>query len=654
MASTQATAARPGSGRKGDISTYMAYVNDFTRLTQKNRTQQLIDEGYYHGKQLTTDEVAELNRRNQPVLIINRTRAAVNGFIGVAIQQNTQPRAWPRTQTDEDSADVATDILRYLTDETQLKAQKGDIFENLLNTGVGGVILGVEGDHDATITPILWNELIYDPRSRKNDFSDAKYMGIAKWVYSDDVKAMYPDSPFDPLSVSSNTGSLAGLTDAAGADRPFSAGWIAADKKRIMIVELYYREGQKWYKCVFTAAGVLEEGESWLYDDKKRSLCPIIAESIYVDGDNNRYGIIRDMRPLQDEINKRRSKLLHLLNVAQIQAKDPSAIEVDADAARIEAARADGVIPFGWERVRNQDIVQGQTMLLAESKSELERFAPNPAILGRQGSETSGKALAARQDAGMTELAPVFTRMDHLELRIYRNLWHLVKIYWTGPMVVRVTDEVDDPRFIGINTPVMGQVPGVDPTTGQPAVDPATGGPVMVQDVLGYKNKVADLDVDIILDVVPGTANLMAEQLGILMDLIARNPQYASVVPPEVLFELTAMPRKREIMDKVKAATAAQQQQQAQTQAHEMALAQGKTQAEINVKNTQATLNNAKAQGEGVNAYSYAQQVQQQGHVAKLGIAEQAQNRIETKEIERQALALQQQQIAQTDASGPQ
>lgn len=599
--------ARPGEGRKGDITKYMKYVTDFVGNTSTNRRQQKVDVGYYHGDQLTPYEMDRLNARGQPILIINRVRAAVNGILGVVVQKKTQPKAWPRTPKDEDSADVATDTLRFLSDSTDMRNKLVEADTDLLNAGNGALMITVDQKTKAiSLVPVSWSEFIYDPRSRKHDFSDAKYLGVSKWQYVDDVKAKYPS--FDAENAVAGS-SMGGLDDEVGQDRPrANMGWISTDKQRVLVIELYYSEGGNWYKVVFTSGGVLEEGPSWLKDGSGGYSCPLIAESVYVDDDNNRRGVVKDMRYLQDEINKRRSKLLHLLSVAQIQAKDPSAIELDADAARLEAARADGVIPFGWERVRNSDIVQGQAQLLAESKAELERMGPNPAILGRQGSDTSGKALATRQEAGMVELAIVFSRMDNLELRVYRALWMTAQQFWTAPQFVRVTDEVEDPKFVSINEPVMGQVPGVDPTTGQPAVDPATGGPIMVQDVLGYKNQIATLDVDIILDIVPGTATLQAEQLGVLMDLIARNPQYADIVPPEVLFELTPMPRKREIMKKIQAASAAAaQNKQAQAQ-HEAALAEAETQSKIDLNNAGATLDTAKAQELGYNAVTYAQQ----------------------------------------------
>ena len=47
-----------------------------------------------------------------------------------------------------------------------------------------------------------------------------------------------------------------------------------------------------------------------------------IMASAHTDRENNRYGMVRDLISEQDEINKRRSKALHLLSVKQAVMED--------------------------------------------------------------------------------------------------------------------------------------------------------------------------------------------------------------------------------------------------------------------------------------------------------------------------------------------
>ncbi|MEA5212586.1 hypothetical protein, partial [Xanthomonas fragariae] len=143
---------------------------------------------------------------------------------------------------------------------------------------------------------------------------------------------------------------------------------------------------------------------------------------------------------------------------------------------RKEAARPDGVLPSGVQIVNQSDKSAGESQLLAEAKSEIERMGPNPAVLGRTGESQSGRANLIRQQAGMTEQAIVFGGIEDWELRIYRQKWNRARQYWTPPMFIRTTDDEGAPDFIGVNQP-KGE-PIMDPATGEPAIDPKTGEPM--------------------------------------------------------------------------------------------------------------------------------------------------------------------------------
>jgi hypothetical protein len=424
------------------------------------------------------------------------------------------------------------------------------------------LLVEVDDDKRPKLTQVRWEEFFFDPRSRKRDFSDARYMGIAKWMYADDVGAMYPKSKSDIDNALSATdtigGGALGFADETFQDRPKDAlsNWIDLKNRRLMVVEMYHRVDGAWNRCVFCAAGVLEEGKSPYLDEKKRPGNAIVAMSCYVDRDNNRMGIGRDLRAPQDEFNKRRQKLLHQLNNRQLQASDPNSfMPIDADEARTEAARPDGIIPPGWVPVSQNDLASGQFNLLSLAEQELDRQGPNPAILARGNTSASGRSKQVDQQAGLTEDAVIYKGLHNWEVRVYRAVWDRCRQFWTAPDYIRVTDDAGAPQFIGINQPQMGQqiVPGEN------------GIPQIQQVVMGYDNALADLDVDIILDTVPDMAVLAQEQFQTLSELAQMyGPQE---VPFDDLLELSQIPDKRRIIEKRKAradqmAQAQQMQQQ--------------------------------------------------------------------------------------------
>lgn len=578
-------------------------------LTKANRLLADRDRDYYDGPEQLNSEVRRiLETRKQPPIYSNRIRPAIDGILGVLEAAKVDPRAYPRNPSPdgENASDVATKTLRYIADINRFQQTKLDCAENFLIEGVCAAIIEGATD-DVPVTQIRYEEFFYDPYSRRPDFKDAKYLGVAKWMDAGQVRAAYPQATATMGEIFTSASGTMGALDSTFGDRPETGQfWIDQSRRRVMTVEVYYNDvkppeaNAQWYRCVYIAQGVLEHDVSPYRNVKTgETQCPIEAQSCYVNRHNARYGRIRDSIPIQDEINARRSRLLHLANSRQIQEIEMGAATVDAEVARQEAARADGVIPSGWKLVPTNDLAAGQQLLLAESKSEIERMGPTPAVLGRQGEQgQSGRARQVLQQAGMTEIARPLGRLEDWETRCYRAMWNRAQQFWTKQMYVRVTDEVRSPEFLKINEPAVDEqgmpVPDVDPQTGQPKpqmgpdgqpmVDPATGQPVPAQKV---KNRLAEMDMDIIIDTAPDTANLEQEVWSELLDLSKTVP----IGTPQfmIALEMSPLPDKQRVLDRIKAWQKEQQGQPdpAQEEAKAVALAAEKAKVENTLADTE-------------------------------------------------------------------
>lgn len=560
-----------------DLAAYRRMFGEARDLLADNRKQQQIDDDYYHGYQLTREERQTLEKRGQPDTVFNRFRKAINGTLGVLEDGQNDPRAYGRNPgVDEDAADVVTKTLRFGADLNDFADLRLECAYDYLVPGHCAVLVEVDEERRPKLTQIQWEEFFFDPRSRKKDFSDARYLGIAKWMYAEQVSALYPKSTDEVENTLSSNFSM----DETFGDRPKAgtSNWIDRKNRRLMVVEIYHRQGGQWWRCVFHAGGILTAGPSQYLDGKKQPACAIVAMSCYVDRENNRIGIGRDMRSPQDEFNKRRQKLLHQLNNRQLFAPNvDSFMPIDADTARQEAARPDGVIPAGWQPVSQTDLASGQFNLLSLAESEMDRQGPNPAILGRQAQDASGRAQQIRQEAGLSEDSLIYKGIHNWELRIYRAMWDRCRQFWTAPDYIRITDDEGAPQYIGINQPT------------QPRIVMGPDGQAMVQPA-GIDNELADLDVDIVLDTVPDTAVLANEQFETLSQLAQMyGPQE---VPFDDLLELSSIPDKSKLIEKRQQ----RQQQQAQAQAGAQQLQQAGATAQVQKTGAQAAEAAARAE----------------------------------------------------------
>jgi len=315
---------------------------------------------------------------------------------------------------------------------------------------------------------------------------------------------------------------------------------------RVAVVELYHRERGTWMRSLFTRDCMLEHGPSPLVDARGRPACGVVAFSIYLDVDNNRYGPVQTMIPVQKEANKRRQKLLqHASNRQLMAVPDPNIIpDVDAETARREAARPDGIIPVGYQPVPATDMASFQSQLLQDAKQHIDRLTPAPAVLGRQDANQSGIAIRQRQQAGMQELSPVFVRLSDFTLRCYRAMWARARQFYTDPKMIRITDDLKTVQMLQINEPIVEMVPQQQMG---PFGVPMT---IMTPQVTGYNNRLAEMDMDIIVDAQPDTTTLQEVQFEALAQMAANGLP----IPPELIIRASSLPNKRELLEALESA----------------------------------------------------------------------------------------------------
>lgn len=508
-------------------------------MTLEAREMSERDRDYYDSYQWTAEEEAVLRRRKQPVLVKNRIKRKIDAMVGLEQKGRVDPAAYPRNPQDEDAADIATKALRYVEEVERIDMIRSDAFYNLLIEGYGGceVIaeMGAE-DVEVRVKRLRWEEIFYDPHSREKDFSDAAYMGVQKWM-SEDAALSFAAQWWqgEPEELSAMLDTQSDDTGATYDDRPYeqNMAWVDRRLRRVRLAQMYYRYGNQWHFAVFTGRGELYNGPSPYRSKGGRPDNPMILMSAYVDRENRRYGVVRDMISAQDEINKRSSKLLHMLNTRQsisvkgaldsvagmkreLAAPDGH-VEVNVEAFE-DAARV-GMRPF--EVVQNGDQVQGQALLLTEAKNEIDMTGPNASLLGQLQGDQSGRAIMAQQQAGLAELAPVYDSLRDWTERVYRAVWARIQQFWQAPRWIRVTDDEQAPQFVGVNQPVM-----------------TPQGPMM-------QNPVAQIDVDIIVSMSPEFVSLRHEQFERLVALA----ESGYPIPPQVIIEASDLRDKRKIME---------------------------------------------------------------------------------------------------------
>jgi hypothetical protein len=569
------------------LSQLITWVEDYLDSTKDSRALSEKCRDYYDNKQWTKDERQTLKDRGQPDTVYNRIKPKVDFLLGTERQTRTDPQAFPRNfPADEESAAAATDALRFIKDKNRLDMKKSGVFENMLIEGTGGtkteIKLNYEGEKEIVITRLHWDRIFYDPHSRELDFSDALYRGEIIWMDLEDAIARFPEKEAELREAVQNEPNS---TDDTHDDKP-KERWVNTKRNRVRIAECWYHEGDKEndpqnykvYNCIFTkGAFLIEPIESPYKNSHGCQEDPYDWMSAYIDRDGNRYGIVVQYLGPQDEINKRRSKALHLLSARQVRV-DPSVKQYyqSIDDLKKELAKPDGVIygkPDEVEVLQTGDMAQAQFQLLTEAKQEIDAVGVNAALQGKSDASMSGRAIQAKQQGGYIELGPLFDNLRFWQHAIYTKCWNRIKQYWTDEKWIRVTDDENKIKFVGLNTPMTyGDVYKQAQSQGQQLPPPPpdmANMPINVAGQTPIKNNVAEIDVDIIIDEVPDIVNIQQEQFAeitkILPVLVQAKPELAGPLA-EALFESSNLRNKDKLLEKLQGGNDPMQQQMMQMQ----------------------------------------------------------------------------------------
>lgn len=506
---------------------------------------------YFDGKQWTDAEKKKLTKRGQPVITDNRIQDKIMSWLGTELATRTDPHAYPRTPQEEGAAEAATDALRYIADHNHFSQCKSQVFENMLVEGTGGaevVVEDVRGKPQVKIRRVRWDRQYADPHSMLADFSDAMFLGVVVWMDLAVAKRKYPSQSVDFDAMMAGTFDFGDTYD----DKPTL--WIDRTRARIQVLEHYYRTDEGWMRCVFTRAGFVEPPALSAYrDENGRPECPLIFQSAYVDREGNRYGVVPRYLPLQDEINHRRSKALHLLTARQVVYERGAVADVTK--ARNELARPDGMIEIAptmrFEVNPTNDLAVGQFNILADTLQSMAASGPNSALQGQE-SKQSGRAQQVAQQAGVVQLGPVLDNLRHWQHRVMVAAWARVKQFWTEETWVRVTDN-EKTRFVALNQKMtrgelaikQAKESGATPEQLQQLLAQMAQDPAGMQEVV--VNGTAEMDVDIIIDEAPDTITLQSEQWLQLTELA----KHGVPIKPATLIKASSLRNKDELVEDI-------------------------------------------------------------------------------------------------------
>jgi hypothetical protein len=553
------------------ISRLRQQYTDYLTTKVQEYEEQKQARHYYHGSQWTPEEIRILRTRRQPVITFNRVNRKVDSIVALVQRLRQDPKAFPRNPQAQGGADVVTESVRAVLDGMDFEDLDFRATLQAATEGIGGIELklvpGDQLDPDVSGDWIFGDDFFYDPRSFKPDFSDCRYMGIAKWLDVESAVELFPDKEQQLRTLLVDTG----FDLTTHADREFK--WVYVNEQRLRLVEHWYKYKNKWYWAFYCSWLGLAQGVSPFLDERNRPMNRFVMWSAAVDHEGDRYGFVRQLKGPQDETNQRRSKALFVSNTRRI-VMEKGAVD-DTEKARTEWARPDGLLEVNPGRKIEPDDWQpdlaAQLQLMQDARSEIETFAnvmPDN-LQADDPQRHSGVAINMLQKAGIAEIGSFIKNYRNWKLRVYRAIWNLVKTTWVNERWLRVNaGNQQAMQMIQLNGQSQDEF----------------GRPV-------WLNRIGGLNVEIVLDEGPDVANVLMDALDQLKILPPGS------VPPAVILKLLPLPQSlRNDLDQIFQQASQQPDPKAQTEQVKQQAAVQKAQSDVQVARIQAQAEIANAQ----------------------------------------------------------
>ena len=475
-----------------------------------NRLDMAMDCDFYDSLQWDPEDAAELRARGQMPLVYNEVAPMVDWLIGTERRSRIDWKVLPRTEDDVQSADIKTKVLKYVSDINRVPYLRSRAFADAVKAGVGWMDDGARDDPTQDILYSKyedWRNVLWDSSSYELDLSDSRYLFRWRWVDEDVALLMFPDranvirqgteeatrnttdgweeetwyTAHDLNNLKSGTIYAAGVGTFADAKRrrvkliecqyrmpaqvkvvadgPMK-GAVMHPQDRVladavgasgsMIVD---RHMMRVHIAVFTESSLLAMGQS-PYRHNRFSLTPVWCYRR--SRDRLPYSVIRRVRDIQQDLNKRASKALFLLNTNQIIAEE-GATE-DWDNLRDEAGRPDGLIVHKAGRrleiKRDTDAATGQIQMMQLDSTNIQKSAGvAQENMGRQTNAVSGEAIKARQLQGSVVTTEPFDNLRYAcQIQGEKQL-SLTEQWYTEERVIRLTGSKGALEWVRINQP---------------------------------------------------------------------------------------------------------------------------------------------------------------------------------------------------------
>jgi len=454
------------------------------------------DLSYYLGNQWSLEELSYLQNQRRSVFTYNKIRRLINLVQGYQRKNRCSTTIDPVEDAAEETAGIFNDVMQQVMTSSGGYEVISDAFKGALTTGLSFISPYLDYRSDPVSGDIKfhrddWNAVIMDPFFTKKDLSDCSFIARRKFLSRNEVISLIPekedvikglpwgsrDDKFTYMPFARQWGmqKLLNYTEywrtkwemkkvlvdmSTGETKPWDG-----DRQRLELFKAHFQNIEVITKPVRTVElGIIVEGELLYYGKDPHGLddypfVPFMAiwEPSYDLFTWKIQSLVRIVRDPQTELNKRRSKMVDMIDsqlnsgwIAKTNSvSNPTSLYKSGQGQVVflkpEAQMTD------VQRLQAPDIPQGMFQLEAEFEKDIMEIAGvNSELFGMADNdkiETAGVLSKMRQSAGLVNLQDLFDGLRESQKLLGQKVLQLIQNNYSAEKIKLITKRDPTPEF---------------------------------------------------------------------------------------------------------------------------------------------------------------------------------------------------------------
>lgn len=465
---------------------------------EESRKEALKVMDLYHNRHYTDAQLAILNTRGQPAETFNVIKMFGRMLLGYYSTVINTIKVNPAQFDDIQTAAILHDLVNQTFRVNNFVSEGDKIKLDCILTGLMCSYVNVSktGETDEfgrpkykiEINHIPAMEIVMDPMSRLDDYSDARYIHRFKWMAKEQVIKQFGKEKTAKLQEYDNHVNI----DEAEFEYTYNIKFQGRYRQyeNYLVVHTIITDDKDKTWSIFWSGDYILSKKEITYKEVKN---PYRVQKLNTSNKVEHYGIFREVIETQNAMNQALIKIQTMVNT-QKAFVETTAVDNIANFTN-QFNRVNAVIPVkNLAGIKIENLtreVLDQYTIIDKALDRIQRvLGINDSFLGMAYASDSGTKVKLQQNASVVALRYVTSKVESFYRLLGWDIMNLIKQYYTAHDVLRIADTYEGQKWIEINQPLMIPTGNINPQTGQPemrpvyeeVLDPETQEPIVSED----------------------------------------------------------------------------------------------------------------------------------------------------------------------------